>query len=145
MRPFFIALAALFLFLVAPQGARAQSGASVSGLVTNQTGAALTDAAVTIKNLSTGELRTIPTDRTGHYRSTGLAAGNFIIRVVKKGSADETRGGITLTDGEDATVDITMVSKGADVCSSGLEFATTDCTLTWHGITLYGAYDVGVG
>ena len=32
-----------------------------------------------------------------------------------------------------------------DVCASGHEFATTDCTLTWHGITLYGAYDVGVG
>ena len=32
-----------------------------------------------------------------------------------------------------------------DACASGHEFATTDCTLTWHGITLYGAYDVGVG
>ena len=32
-----------------------------------------------------------------------------------------------------------------DPCASGHEFATTDCTLTWHGITLYGAYDVGVG
>jgi predicted porin len=32
-----------------------------------------------------------------------------------------------------------------DPCKSGHEFATTDCALTWHGITLYGAYDVGVG
>jgi predicted porin len=32
-----------------------------------------------------------------------------------------------------------------DPCTSGREFATTDCALTWHGITLYGAYDVGVG
>jgi hypothetical protein len=32
-----------------------------------------------------------------------------------------------------------------DPCTSGHEFATTDCTLTWHGITLYGAYDIGVG
>jgi predicted porin len=32
-----------------------------------------------------------------------------------------------------------------DPCASGHEFATTDCTLTWHGITLYGAYDAGVG
>jgi predicted porin len=32
-----------------------------------------------------------------------------------------------------------------DPCTSGHEFATTDCTLTWHGITLYGAYDVGFG
>jgi predicted porin len=32
-----------------------------------------------------------------------------------------------------------------DPCASGHEFATTDCALTWHGITVYGTYDVGVG
>jgi len=35
--------------------------------------------------------------------------------------------------------------KTPDPCTSGHEFATTDCALTWHGITVYGAYDVGVG
>jgi predicted porin len=32
-----------------------------------------------------------------------------------------------------------------DPCTSGHEFATSDCTLTWHGITVYGAYDIGIG
>jgi predicted porin len=32
-----------------------------------------------------------------------------------------------------------------DPCTSGHEAATTDCTLTWHGITVYGTYDVGIG
>jgi len=54
-----------------------------------------------------------------------------------------------LAVGQDATVDIKMQRRkldGApDGCASGHEFATTDCTLTWHGITVYGAYDVGVG
>ena len=36
-------------------------------------------------------------------------------------------------------------TKTPDPCTSGHEFATTDCALTWHGITVYGAYDVGVG
>ncbi|MFY9979814.1 MAG: hypothetical protein WAK22_16425, partial [Candidatus Sulfotelmatobacter sp.] len=40
---------------------------------------------------------------------------------------------------------LTFAQKTSDPCASGHEFATTDCTLTWHGITLYGAYDVGVG
>ncbi len=35
--------------------------------------------------------------------------------------------------------------KEPDPCKSGHELATTDCTLTWHGITVYGAYDIGVG
>jgi predicted porin len=30
-------------------------------------------------------------------------------------------------------------------CRSLHEFIDTDCALTWHGITLYGAYDVGIG
>ncbi len=36
-------------------------------------------------------------------------------------------------------------SATPDPCKSGHELATTDCTLTWHGITLYGAYDAGIG
>ena len=34
-----------------------------------------------------------------------------------------------------------IAQQTPDPCTSGHEFATTDCTLTWHGITLYGAYD----
>jgi predicted porin len=30
-------------------------------------------------------------------------------------------------------------------CASFQDFIHTDCPLTWHGITLYGTYDVGVG
>jgi predicted porin len=30
-------------------------------------------------------------------------------------------------------------------CSSTQEFVNTNCPLSWHGITLYGAYDIGVG
>ena len=40
---------------------------------------------------------------------------------------------------------LTYAQATPDPCTSGHEFATTDCALTWHGITLYGAYDVGVG
>src|ERR1700730_12209922 len=30
-------------------------------------------------------------------------------------------------------------------CASIHEFVDTDCSLTWNGITLYGAYDIGLG
>jgi predicted porin len=30
-------------------------------------------------------------------------------------------------------------------CTSFEDFRDTDCSLTWHGITLYGAYDIGAG
>ena len=123
----------------------AQTGASLSGMVTDQSGAALRDAAVTIRNVDTGATLAILTDSGGHFQASGLAAGSFEIRAKKTGFADETRVGISLAVGQDATVDIKMQLKSPDVCASGHEFATTDCTLTWHGITVYGAYDIGVG
>jgi predicted porin len=113
--------------------------------VTDQTGAALPDAEVTIKNVDIAETRTVVTDGRGRYQESGLRPGRFEIRAAKKGFADETRARITLSAGQGATVDIKMLARASDPCTSGKEFATTDCTLTWHGITLYGAYDIGVG
>jgi predicted porin len=123
----------------------AQSGASLSGVVTNQTGAALPDVAVTIKNVDTGATRSIASDGAGHFQASGLPPGRFAIRAAKQGFAEETRTGISLAVGQDTTVEIQMHLSTPDACTSGHEFATTDCALSWHGITLYGAYDVGVG
>jgi len=157
VRPLLLSLIVLSLPFVAPPAARAQtnarlsvaatnpSGASLSGVVTNQAGATLRDVTVTIKNLDTRETRTIPTDAGGRYQTSGLPAGRFEIRATKSGFGEETRAGINLAADQGATVDIQMQRKGPDPCTSGREFATTDCTLTWHGVTLYGAYDVGVG
>src|SRR5580693_8451729 len=125
--------------------AQAQTGASLSGMVMDQTGAALRDVAVTIRNVDTGATRTIATDGGGHYQASGLPLGRVEIRAAKKGFADETLTGISLAVGQDATVDIKMQRSTPDVCASGHEFATTDCTLTWNGITLFGTYDIGVG
>jgi predicted porin len=36
-------------------------------------------------------------------------------------------------------------STTPEACASFEQFVATACPLTWHGITLYGAYDVGVG
>jgi len=122
-----------------------QTGASLSGVVTDQVGAALREVAVKIRNVDTGATHTIATDGAGRYHASGLPAGLFEIRAAKQGFADETRTGINLAVGQDAMVDIKMQRSAPDPCASGRDFATTDCTLTWHGITVYGAYDVGVG
>ena len=85
------------------------------------------------------------TDRGGRYQVSSLPPGRFQIHAAKSGFADETRTGISLAAGQNAAVEIKMHLKTPDACASGHEFATTDCTLTWHGITLYGAYDIGLG
>jgi predicted porin len=50
----------------------------------------------------------------------------------------------TLAFGQIAA-DAKAQAKTPEPCASGHDFATTDCTLTWHGITLYGSYDIGAG
>lgn len=137
----------LAIFLCCALSAWAQTGASLSGVVTDQTGATLPHVAVTIKNVDTGATRTIATNGVGRYQASGLPPGRFEIRAARQGFADETRTGINLAVGQDTMADIKMQlsASDSDACASGHEFATTDCTLTWHGITLYGAYDVGVG
>jgi predicted porin len=138
-------LSLLLWLAMAPFAAWAQTGASLSGVVTDKTGAAVADVAVTIKNVDTGATRTTTTDGGGHYRAADLPKGRFEIRAAKAGFADERRAGLSLAAGQDATVDIKMKPSTLDPCTSVHEFAATDCTLTWHGITLYGAYDVGAG
>ena len=144
-RPLTVALAAILVFLCLQGVAWAQTGASVSGLVTDHKGAALPDVAVTIRSVATGATRTITTDNVGRFQASGLPPGRFAIRAAKEGFADKTRTGISLTVGQDTTVDIQMDLSTPHACASGHEFATTDCALTWRGITLYGAYDVGAG
>jgi protocatechuate 3,4-dioxygenase beta subunit len=107
-RPIAVVLAPIVAFLSMGGAAWAQTGASLSGVVTDQTGAALPDVAVTIKNVDTGATRTIATDGGGHYQASGLPPGRFEIRAAKQGFADETRTGISLAVGQDATVDIKM-------------------------------------
>jgi predicted porin len=36
-------------------------------------------------------------------------------------------------------------ASGSEACGSFTEFATTNCPLTWHGITIFGTYDAGFG
>ena len=122
-----------------------QTGAILSGTVTDQAGAPLRDVAVTIRNVDSGATRTGATDGGGHYRESGLRPGRYAIRAAKSGFAEATRVGISLADGQDAATDITMQRTAHDACATPREFATTDCSLTWRGITAYGAYDAGVG
>jgi predicted porin len=144
-RPLALALAVIVAFPCIAGVAWAQTGASLSGVVTGHKGAALADVALTIRNVDTGATRTIATDNGGHFQASGLPPGHFVIRAAKPGFADETRTEISLAAGQDTTVEIEMHLNAPDPCTSGHEFVTTDCALTWHGITLYGAYDVGVG
>jgi hypothetical protein len=85
-----------------------QISASLSGRITDPTGAAAPSATVTAKNADTGACRTGITNQSGEYQMLELPIGRYEVRATKEGFAEETRSGIVLTVGQDATADLTL-------------------------------------
>jgi predicted porin len=136
----YLVLSAMLVF-----PAHAQVSAQLSGVVTDPSGAAVSGATVTVKNIGTGASQTTSTDSSGRYQVASLPLGHYEIRVKAPKFPEEVRTRVEIVGGQGAMVDMRMQGGTPDACASGHEFATTDCTLTWHGITAYGAYDVGAG
>jgi len=103
-----LSAAVLLFFCLIPIHARAQVAASLSGRVTDQTGAAVSGAAVTATNLDTGLARTAVTNQSGMYELLALPIGQYEMRAKKDGFAEEVRTGILLVVGQDATADLSL-------------------------------------
>jgi hypothetical protein len=102
----FFASAVLMICLARP--GQAQVAASLSGTVTDQSGASVAGAAVTAQSLETGLSRTTVTDQTGRYQLFALPVGQYELRVKKDRFADGVRTGIRLVVGQDASANISL-------------------------------------
>src|SRR5579862_3806870 len=97
----------LFICLFRSTGA-AQVSATLSGSVTDQSGASIPSAGFTARNLDTGLARETGTDQSGRYHLFALPLGQYEVRVKKDGFAEAVRTGIRLVVGQDARVDLTL-------------------------------------
>lgn len=109
-KPFWsAALGWLALFIMIPtMTLRAQADASIWGTVTDQTGAAVPGASVTLKNLETGAIRNLQTDAEGRYDAPLLGVGSFEVTAAKTGFRKATSAGVTLVLGQRAEVNIAL-------------------------------------
>ncbi len=98
----------LFLLCLASLAVRAQVSASLSGRVTDSTGAVVSGAAVTAQNMDTSISRTAITDQAGRYELIALPVGRYQVQAAKTGFAERVRTGILLVVGQDATVDLNL-------------------------------------
>src|SRR4029077_11266689 len=73
------------------------SGATLSGTVTDSSGAAIPKAQVTITDVATGVARKIATDNAGLYTAPNLLPGEYQLSVTAPGFSTQQRTGITLT------------------------------------------------
>lgn len=81
---------------------------TISGTVSDSTGAVIPGANVAIRNIDTGISRTVSTDAAGRYTAPQLGLGNYEVTAEAPGFQSVVRSGITLTVGREATVNFTL-------------------------------------
>jgi hypothetical protein len=81
---------------------------SVSGIVTDSSGAEIPGARVTITNTATGTQSSTVTTGAGNYTVPQVPAGVYSVTVVASGFNTLVRNGITVSVGETATVDLQL-------------------------------------
>src|SRR5690349_5943498 len=82
--------------------------ASLGGSVSDQSGAVVPAARVTVTNVDTGFKQTAETDATGAFLFARLPVGPYELRVDKEGFPTYVQTGISLAVNQDATIRVTM-------------------------------------
>jgi hypothetical protein len=100
--------------------ASAQQGkGTISGTVTDQSGAVVPGATVTVTNTGTNAAFTAVTNEEGFYTAPGLPIGNYNVTVARDGFKRAVRSGVTLQVDQKAQVDVVMtlgeVSEAVEV------------------------------
>src|SRR5256885_676324 len=98
----------LFVTLVSSNLVYAQvAGATLSGTITDPSGAALVHVEVAIRNSATGVTRTVTSDSAGFYTAPNLVPGDYQVTVAARGFSTSVAD-VTLTVGSNQTLDVGM-------------------------------------
>jgi len=97
--------------LLIPVAVSAQvSGGTLSGKVTDSTGALIPGAQVAIRNTATGITTSLVANEEGIYRASNLLAGDYEITASAPNFNSFLQKGVTLTVGGDVTIDLKLAA-----------------------------------
>ncbi len=97
------------LSLLGGRFAHAQaSGGSISGLVSDASGARIVNCNVKVTNIETGVTRTVSTNGAGNYSAPNLLPGSYEITASAPGFGSKRLAGITITVGTAQTLDFSL-------------------------------------
>jgi Carboxypeptidase regulatory-like domain/TonB dependent receptor len=123
-----------FLLLTALPGRAQSTTADMTGTVSDNTGAIVPQATVTLTNLATRETRTAKTTNTGDYTFTLLTPGSYSINVTEEGFKGFVVSEINLAAGdrvrEDAKLEIGSTSETVQVTGQAPALQTDSSALT---------------
>src|SRR5580658_2964802 len=86
--------------------------ATVSGAITDPSGAAVPGASVTVVNQGTGVRRSVLSDTAGKYRFAGLPTGTYSLRIEKPEFQSQIRAGVELASAADVTINAQLAIGG---------------------------------
>jgi hypothetical protein len=103
--------------------------ASISGRVTDASGAAVPGATITIKNTATSATQTASTDEQGRYALLDLPIGPYDLTISKAGFQNLARTGLVLTVGSAPVLDLQMtVGQASETVSVNAEAVQVETT-----------------
>jgi hypothetical protein len=121
-----LALAALLVF-VAP-AARAQDNATITGTVTDTSGAVVPNAAITLTNPATGQKRDAVSNSTGAFRFASIGVGTYTMDVTAQGFEKFSKTGIVVNVAQtveaDATLTVGSTAQTVTVAADALQVQT---------------------
>src|ERR1700681_31838 len=129
----FLLIASFQVAWVVPAKAQV-SGATLSGLVTDEQGGPVANATISIKNAGTGVARDVTSNSDGIYSAPNLLPGNYELTVTATGFQTLAQKGVTLTVGGQQALNIILkvgsLSQTVEVNSSIPDVQTTTSTVS---------------
>ncbi len=110
------------------------SGATLSGLVTDENGGPVPGANVSIKNLGTGAARDVATNADGFYSAPNLIPGVYEVRITAKGFQTLVEKEITLNVGAQQALNVSLkvgqLTQTVEVNAALPDVQTTSSTIS---------------
>ena len=129
----FVALFAITILMVTAAAGQGAYQAQVRGTVTDQSGAIVVKAAVTITNVGTNITQTANTDEHGEYFFTGLRPAVYTVKVQAAGFRSSEKENVVLQVDQQTSVDFVIHPLGV---SETMEVSTTAPLLDTESATL---------
>ncbi len=129
-------LMAALLLLVLPSGAQFDTG-TITGTVTDSSGAMLPGAMITITNTGTGIVTKLPTDSSGSFVASGMPYGHYIVSATAPNFGEATSQPMELNVGSTVTVKLILkVAAATEIVQVTGTATTIDTSTSVAGTTL---------
>ena len=131
------------LCLVNSRPSHAQvAGGTLSGTITDPSGAAVANAQVVIKNSATGVARSVTTNTDGFYSAANLLPGDYEVAVSSTGFNTEIKKGITINVGSQPVFNMALqigtVSNSVEVSTEAptVQLTSSEISATVNATTV---------